>query len=368
VRVQSASVRISTLTVENFRNVAQAELAFPEDGIAVVGDNGQGKTNLLEAIAYLELFRSMRAARDRDLIRFGAETFHVAAEAVLAQGARVGAGASRSGEKRITIDGATIERLGDAIGAIPSVCVSPSDVVLISGGPVERRRELDITLAITDRSYFTALRTYRAALDRRNASLRSRGRDRAALAAWEPALASNGAVIITARRAWVEEFSTRFAELAAAIGEREPMGMRYACPFGEEAEVESQLAAALEANRDADQQRGTTQVGPHRDDLALTLGGRALRVTGSAGQHRTAAIALRLLEAETYLARTGRRPVMLLDDPFAELDRTRAGRVLSLLDDAPGQTVLCVPRADEIPSTFTRLERWQVRAGSFSRG
>jgi DNA replication and repair protein RecF len=372
VSALATSVRVSHLTIENFRNIERADLTFPPEGIAVVGDNGQGKTNLLEALAYLELFRSMRGARDRDLIRFGADTFHVAAEVTSGRAERLGVGVARSGEKRITLDGAVTEKLGDALGAVPSVCVSPSDVVLVSGGPAERRRALDITLALTDAAYLAALRTYRAALDRRNAVLRARRRDRSALHAWEPALASNGATIISARRAWVEEFGARFAALAASIGEKEPMTMRYACPVAEDAEVESQLLAALEASRDSDAQRGFTQTGPHRDDLAISLADRPLRITGSAGQHRTAAIALRLLEAETFRARTGRQPIMLLDDPFAELDARRAASVLALLDDATmggvGQAVLCVPRAEEIPASFTRLERWQVRSGTFTRG
>jgi DNA replication and repair protein RecF len=170
----------------------------------------------------------------------------------------------------------------------------------------------------------------------------------------------------------VEAFGGRFAELAATMGEAEPMALTYSCPFADDAEVESQILAALEAGRESDAQRGFTQTGPHRDDLAITLGARPLRVTGSAGQHRTAAIAFRLLEAETVRARTGQQPVMLLDDPFAELDRTRGARVLALLDGTStggaGQAVLCVPRADEIPASFTRLERWRVRAGTFRRG
>ncbi|NBW65391.1 DNA replication and repair protein RecF, partial [bacterium] len=115
--------------------------------------------------------------------------------------------------------------------------------------------------------------------------------------------------------------------------------------------------------------RGLTHAGPHRDDLSISLDGRDLRTVGSAGQQRTAAIALRLLEAATLRAR-GAQPLLLLDDPFAELDRRRADRVLALIDAASshglGQTVLCVPREEEIPDGFTRLERWRVIDGVFT--
>ena len=363
--------RIASLSISNFRNIARAELELPADGIAIVGDNGHGKTNLLEAIAYLELLRSMRGARDRDVIAFGSDTFHVGAEIEGARARRVSVGADRSGAKRVQLDGVELPRMTDALGAVPSVCFSPADVALVTAGPSERRRYLDIVLALTEPAYLAALRMYRAALARRNAALRMGRLDRAAVRAWEPALATNGATLMTARRTWAADFRERFAALALAAGETQTMTLQYHSPFANAANPETALAEALDASREQDVNRGVTQTGPHRDDLDISLGGHDLRTTGSAGQHRTAAIALRLLEAETFRARTSTQPLVLLDDPFAELDRGRASKVLALLDGATmggiGQIVLCVPRADEIPAEFTRLERWGVRNGVFAR-
>ena len=128
-----------------------------------------------------------------------------------------------------------------------------------------------------------------------------------------------------------------------------------------------QLAASLEAKRASDLARGLTHVGPHRDDLDVTLDGRDLRTFGSAGQQRTAAIALRMLEAATFRERMGRAPLFLLDDPFAELDARRSSRILSLLERAGlGQTVLAVPRETDIPTELTRLERLRVVGGHVS--
>ncbi len=368
----SPRVLLASISIRDFRNIERADIAIPPDGIALVGDNGHGKTNFLEAIAYLALLRSMRGVRDRDLARFGAAAFHVAAESRGTTVQRVSAGAERTGKKRVTLDGVETPRLTDALGALPSVCFSPADIALVAGAPAERRRFLDVALALSSKRYLSALRQYRAALARRNAALRDAARPGAghsSVAAWEPALAEHGAVLVEERRAWVAEGAAEFTRLCAEIGERAAMGIAYESPLAEAPDVRTALAEALQRGRGLDTRRMMTHAGPHRDDLSVTLSARDLRVVGSAGQHRTAAIALRLLEAATYRARGGAQPVLLLDDPFAELDRTRASRVLALLEESSakglGQTILCVPRADEIPRAFTRLERWNIRDGAF---
>ena len=125
-QVPPSRVTLSSIAIRDFRNIERADLAIPPDGIALVGDNGQGKTNFLEAIAYLELLRSMRGVRDRDLTRFGATAFHIAAESRGTAVHRVGIGVERTGKKRITLDGVETPRLTDALGALPSVCFSPA--------------------------------------------------------------------------------------------------------------------------------------------------------------------------------------------------------------------------------------------------
>jgi DNA replication and repair protein RecF len=369
-----ARVVLTRATIRDFRNIASVDIALPPDGIALVGDNGHGKTNFLEAIAYLELLRSMRGVRDRDLVRFGAAGFFIGADITGATVEHCAVGVDRAGRKKISLDGVETPRLTEALGTLPSVCFSPADVVLIAGAPAERRRYLDIALALNSRRYLSALRHYRAALARRNAALREAARPgtkRSSVAAWEPALADHGAALIVERRQWVSEGADAFARLCAAIGERAAMRIEYESPFRDIDDVRIALADALKTGRDHDVRRGITHAGPHRDDLAVTLGGRDLRLVGSAGQQRTAAIALRLLEAATFRLRGGAQPVLLLDDPFAELDRRRASRVLELLEASSasghGQTILCVPREDEIPPEFTRLERWRVADGVLSR-
>jgi DNA replication and repair protein RecF len=370
--VSAEPARLSRLDVRDFRNLARVELAPPAQGFVVIGENGQGKTNLLESIHYLQILRSARGARDQDLVRFGAEAFHIGAT-VSANGAHeIGVGFERAGKKkRVRIDGAVPERLSDALGALPSVMFSPDDVELIAGSPNARRRYLDIMLALTTRGYLAALQRYRGALLRRNAALRDAARSSRnadAVAVWEPALAEFGAFIWTARAAWVEACAQQFEQLCTRIGETGRMTVRYASSLDAGDDPASALAASLEHKRAHDLRRGLTHSGPHRDDLTITLDGRDLRTFGSAGQQRSAAIALRMLEAETFTARTGRAPVFLLDDPFAELDVRRSGRILDMLvhgfaERGEQQTILAVPRETDIPSELTRLDRLRVAGG-----
>lgn len=366
-------VWLHRLAIRDFRNLRRIDLTPPPGGLALIGENGQGKTNFLEAIHYLQLLRSFRGARDQELVSFGAAGFHLAAEVHGARVREVSVGFEKVGRrKRVKLDGAEPERLTDALGSFPAVIFSPRDAELVAGAPSVRRRFLDVMLALTSRAYLVALQRYRTALAHRNAALREPRRQAGTVeqraSVWEPALAEHGAVLWRARREWVQAHAPHYGELCAAIGERGAARMRYVSALEPAGDVAAALAEALERKRGLDVRRGLTHVGPHRDDLALSLDDHDLRAYGSAGQQRTAAIALRLLEAATLRAHAGSEPVVLLDDPFAELDARRAGRILDLLNaEGRGQTVLAVPREGDIPPGLTRLERWRIGAGALAR-
>ncbi len=387
--VGAPELRLERLTARDFRNFARLDLTVPPDGLAVIGENGQGKTNLLEAIYYLQLLRSMRGARDVDLVRFESAGFHLGAEIAGARTTVVGVGFERAGRrKKVVLDGREVGRLSDALGTLPSVIVSPADIQLVAGGPSERRRYLDVTLALSSRRYLGALQSYRAALGRRNASLREvarlgggRGEDRVAV--WEPGLAEHGATLWQERARWVRERAEEFRQLCERIGERGIARMTYANGIAQRSDVSMTvdredasapaldelreiLASSLATRRSHEIRRGVTMSGPHRDDLEITLDGREIRSFGSAGQQRTAAIALRMLEAATLRAARDTDPLLLLDDPFAELDGRRARRILELLGEGGiGQVILAVPRPGDIPPALSRLERRIVRDGEF---
>jgi DNA replication and repair protein RecF len=345
------------LVVRSFRNLADAALDLPEGGVALVGPNGHGKTNLLEALAYPVLFRSVRGAADREVGQFGGPGFQVSV--VEAGGPTVAAtyyAAQR--RKRITINGEDQPTVAAAIGRWLAVGFFPTDLALVQGGAAERRRWLDRMLSLADRTYLDALLRYRAALAQRNAALR--GGDIAAADAFNPALAQAGSTLAQRRRAWAIDAVPLWQAEVATLGEQTAVTLRYR---GDDAlDDASAWDERLHASRPRDLARGQTHVGPHRDDVILGLGGHTLRHYGSTGQQRTAAIALRLLELETLAIARKVRPALLVDDVFAELDHDRQRRLATRLVSRPGQRIVTAPRSEEIPPELD-LPRWDVQHG-----
>jgi DNA replication and repair protein RecF len=370
------------LRLRTFRNFAELELSLPASGAVIVGENGSGKTNLLEAVHYLEIFRSFRGASDEQLVHFDAEAFHVRGRFEDPTTARTleitAAYEPRTRRKRVTLDGAPVDRLADAIGRLGTVVFSPSDVGIVAGGPGERRRFLDIVLSLNSRAYLDALQRYRNVLLRRNAVLRD-GLSGDVLAVWDDALVESGARVVRARGEWVREYAARFAALYAAISGGAQASMTYhtdvAVESADDDEVAAAFAARLQRAAASERERGITLVGPHRDDLRLHMLGASapaeLRQFGSGGQMRTAAVALRLIEAQAVHRARGFQPLLLLDDVFAELDAPRSRRVLELLrEQQHGQVLLTAPKeadvvVDEIGAgAFGQpIARWRIAAG-----
>jgi DNA replication and repair protein RecF len=377
-------VFLSSLRLRNFRNFADQALELPPEGVALVGDNGQGKTNLLEAIYYLEIFRSFRGAADEQLVRFGEDVFRIEArvESPESGGASHTVAAAldrRAKRKKITVDGAEPPRLSDAIGTLGAVIFSPSDVEIVSGSPGARRRFLDIVLSLALPGHLALLQRYRQALGQRNALLRQ-GAPRPLVESWDAGLIGAGSRIIAARRRWVEERAATFAARSATIAGGAPSALAYdpSVPLDDidgdsDAAVEriaERFAAELSRVAEREQRRGMTMVGPHRDDLRLTASaeGRSapidLRTYGSGGQQRTAAVALRMVEAETLQAARGREPIILLDDVFAELDAGRSRRILEWVEaEEGGQVILTAPKPSDFELRGGSLAEWRIDAG-----
>lgn len=354
-------MRFTRLCARGFRNLQREPLAFPAPGLVLLGPNGQGKTNLLEALYYPVLFRSLRGAGDAELVQFDAPGFELAVE--FEAGGRghqaVVEYTTKARRKRIELDGEEGPRLTHAAGVCLAVTFLPADVALAAGPALIRRRYLDRTLALADRRYLIALSRYRSAVAQRNAALRQ-GQG-AVARAFDGVVATRGAQITAARLAWARSASEEFRAELEGIGEAATGGLEYSGP----AELADPAAwpEALERSWARDQARGRTGLGPHRDDLRLTLGGKPMREFGSTGQQRSAAVALRLLELATLRRERGEDPALLLDDIFAELDPDRQARLGRRLLDGRSQVFLTAPRRDELPAGLD-LPIWRVDHGA----
>ncbi len=375
---------LSRLSLAGTRNLRDQALEFPPEGAAILGRNAQGKTNLLEAIQYLETFRSFRGARDAQLVRHGGDVFRIASELRPSASDRGGASPTTvtaayeasSGTKRITVDGEVPSRTADAIGRPGAVLFTPDDVRLVTDGPSERRRFLDIVLSLGDPRYLDALQRYRQALLRRNAALR-RGEGGAVVGAWDGILVAAGSRIVVERARWIRVNNPGFGAVCAEVSGGEGARMIHepgipGLPRGGEGEDEEAVrrafGRALAASAVQEGRRRATLVGPHRDDLSFPIGTREgerdARSFGSGGQRRTVALALRLVEADTVRERRGREPILLLDDVFAELDEDRSARLLRLLDrELPGQVFLTAPKEGDVRLRGDRLQRYRVEGG-----
>jgi DNA replication and repair protein RecF len=373
-------VHLSELRIRDFRNLGSQDLEIPPEGLALIGDNAQGKSNFLEAVYYLETFRSFRGASDERLVALGEEMFRLVGTVTAAdQDVRTVAAAyqRRGKRKKVTVNGSELGRLGDALGNLAAVLFSPGDVVLVSGGPAERRRFLDIVLSLNVPGYLRALQHFRHVLSQRNTALKDESPPKL-VRVWDEGLVHWGTLVLLARRAWIEERCGTFRALYEAVaGAGQSASLRYSPGVPLEGRVsEKDVAAAylqaIESSWERDVRARSTVMGPHRDDLEVTLGESSggpldARGFGSGGQWRTAALALRLVEARTIRDRRGQSPLVLVDDVFAELDEGRSERALELLErEETGQVILTAPKASDVRFRGDVLPRWHIVAGKIT--
>jgi DNA replication and repair protein RecF len=326
----STQLWLAELRLRDFRNYAAQDATFGEGITVLTGANAQGKSNFLEGVYMVAVGRSPRAGSDAEVIRFGQDRAYLRAGVRGTRTQALEVAVDReSGEKRMKVNGVPAQR-GHLLGRLVVVLAGPLDDEVVRGAPAYRRRVLDAALSQVSPSYYFALARYVRVVRQRNRLLREVAPEQA-LAPWDEQLVDLGAVLIERRRRFVEVLSARAATRHARIAAGEHLEVTYVCASGGGDERDA-LRRALAKRRAEELRRGRSLVGPHRDDLRLAVGGTDLKLFGSRGQQRTAALSLRLAEADLLREELGEWPVVLLDDVLADLDPIRQALLLREVD------------------------------------
>jgi DNA replication and repair protein RecF len=377
-------VFVSHLQVSDFRSWEQADLAFEPGPNVLLGPNGQGKTNLVEAIGYLATLGSHRVATDAPLVRHGASHAVVRAIAVNdGRELRLELEITPGRANRARINRAPVSRPRDLLGIVRTVLFAPEDLALVKGDPGERRRFLD-DLLVARAPRFAGVRTdYERVLKQRGALLKTAGSARRAggagdirtLDVWDGHLARHGAELLAGRLDLVAEIAPHVAKAYAGVApESAPVAVRYKCSLGESTPyaggpadreaLEAALLAGLAKIRSQEIDRGVSLLGPHRDELELILGEAPAKGYASHGESWSFALALRLAAYELLRA-DGTEPVLILDDVFAELDRRRRSR-LAEVAAAAEQVLITAAVPEDVPAELAGI-RFEIAGGQVGR-
>ncbi len=333
-------MQIKKLYLKNFRNYKEQYVEF-KDGLNVLyGQNAAGKTNMLEAIYISALAKSPRTTKEKELVLNGEKTAIVN---VLVQKNlrthKIEIQIDDKGKKRILIDSIPVNRAGELLGIVAIVYFSPDEMKLVKESPDNRRRFLDISLSQESKVYFNNLVRYNKILKQRNNLLKQGYNDNidAMLDVWDRQLATVGVEIIEKRREFIDKLKTEAKKIHEFLsGGKEILEVDYESELDEISD--KNLYLQLKKNREKDKKLTYTTVGPHRDDIKLTVNGNDARKFASQGQQRSIALSLKFAQLELYKQETDEKPILLLDDVLSELDETRKAQLLELSSGC--QTIL----------------------------
>jgi DNA replication and repair protein RecF len=372
---------LEALRLQNFRNIEFAELQPHSRFNIFWGDNGQGKTNLVEAVYLLSAAKSFRPQTNADLIRFGQHEATLEARVDRGGNQRVVRLEVGDRGKKIFLNNNPVRNLSDFFGTVNVVVFGPEDIMILKGGPSERRRFVDRAIFNAQPAYAHESQAYDEVLKQRNAMLKSDKVDDTLLSIYDEQLVQYGSDIISRRLDFLEGFRPVLAATFASIFDdsfRADLGydMTWSDRGGEHvmarerlerSEIERRLHAALAATRDEEHARGYTVVGPHRDDLAASLNERDVKTYASQGQHRAFVLAMKIAEIRYLEERYRFAPILLLDDVSSELDRDRNRYLFDFLRSRmEGQVFITTTHRDYI-LLDEDVASWNVRSGEFSR-
>ena len=348
---------LKRISILNYKNLEQVDLAFSCKMNCIIGRNGMGKTNLMDAVYYLSFCKSATNPVDSQNICHDQDFFVVQGFYETDDGdpEEVYCGLKRRQKKQFKRNKKEYTRLSDHIGLIPLVMVSPADSLLIAGGSEERRRFMDVVISQFDREYLDALIRYNKALLQRNTLLKAEVEpEEELMAVWEEAMAASGEVVYRKRREFIDEFIPVFQSYYSYISQgREQVSLAY-----ESHAAEGNLLELLATSRQRDRIMGYSLKGVHKDDLIMQLGDFPIKREGSQGQNKTYLIALKLAQFE-FLKRTGSHttPIVLLDDIFDKLDASRVEQIVKLVaGDSFGQIFITDTNRDHLDKILKKIE------------
>lgn len=349
-------MKLEHLSIVNYKNIKEAELDFSPGVNCLVGNNGMGKTNLLDAIYYLSFCKSFNALPDSQVINHGEEYFMLNGRYELnGQPEDIKCGYKLKSKKSFKRGGKEYQRLADHIGLLPIVMLTPADSVLLQGGSEERRRMMDMVISQFDKTYLNALIRYNGALQQRNSLLKMEPpcTDWTLYRVWEEQMDFYGTQIYQGRKLFIETFSPVFQEFYSQISQdQERVSLTYTSHF-----EKGSLLPQLDEVRQRDLALGYTTRGAHKDDLIMQIGDCLMKQVGSQGQNKTFLVGLKLAQFN-YLCQQGQTtPILLLDDIFDRLDAKRVEEIVKLVaSDRFGQIFITDTNREYLDRIIAQLK------------
>lgn len=372
IRIFVSDMYLERLSITNFKNIAEASLEFSPKINCFLGNNGMGKSNLLDAIFYLSFCKSFSGMTDTMLLRRG-EDFAMAKARYIRRDTpeELSLGMVRGKRKSLKRGGKEYSRLSEHIGTFPLVMAAPQDIDLIRGSGEERRRWMDMVISQSDKRYLDALIRYNAGVEQRNRLLRAGIVDHTLYEAIETAMDMAARYIHAIRQSWVDKLTGLFHRYYREIAGEDSEPVSLAFKGSLDASPDGSLTALLDAARRHDEIVKYTSVGPHRDDIEMLIEDMPMRRTGSQGQCKTFTIALRLAQYDFLHTATGMLPMLLLDDIFDKLDRDRVERIMALVTaDEFGQIFVTDTNRKHLDDIMERTgghyRMWTVQGGRFT--